>query len=147
MVVVWCFAGAEYILGSAIQMTDRDVRPLPDTFFPPDRWLFQSEVERREVLREMAASGRRPSKLEYAEWEEHGIWHGLRRRHLARPAGPPPHPPCAKGSAARACTAHRLGTALAYFLAFLSSFVFFFSSAHVAAPAALGGRRAGSVFI
>ena len=57
-------------LGSAVQMTDRGVRPIPETEFPPDRWFIQSEVERQEVVREMAASGRRPTKLEYAEWEE-----------------------------------------------------------------------------
>ena len=36
-------------LGSAIQMTDRGVRPIPETEFPPDRWIVQSEVERQEV--------------------------------------------------------------------------------------------------
>ena len=57
-------------LGTSIQMTDRGVRPMPDTVYPPDRWFIQSEVDRREVLREMAATGRRPAKLEYAEWTE-----------------------------------------------------------------------------
>ena len=51
-------------------MTDRGVRPIPETEFPPDRWFVQSEVERQEVVREMVATGRRPTKLEYAEWEE-----------------------------------------------------------------------------
>ena len=37
---------------------------------PPDRWFVQSEVPGQEILREIAATGRRPTKLEYAEWEE-----------------------------------------------------------------------------
>ena len=57
-------------LGSHVQTTERNTRPMPDTIFPPDRWFIKDEAERREVIAELARTGQKPKKLEYSKWAE-----------------------------------------------------------------------------
>ena len=57
-------------IGSAIQMSARDVLATPDSMFPPARWFIRNEAERQAVVKLMAQTGRRPDKLEYEEWAD-----------------------------------------------------------------------------
>ena len=57
-------------IGSAIQMSARDVLATPESTFPPARWFIRNEAERQAVVKLMAQTGRRPDKLEYEEWAD-----------------------------------------------------------------------------
>ena len=57
-------------LGTAVQSTCRELRPIPETCFPPDRWFIQNAAERQAVLKEVSSTGELPRKMEYDAWTE-----------------------------------------------------------------------------